>query len=241
MQSKSIKSIKLTILTFLLITLAAAVYIACHDISYEPNISFSQIDDVVTVTIVATPDVDIGPDIVDIREDIDILPDIVEEVNKGFCEPDDCGGKIGATVCNHKSTDQNGDEWQLYDYWGDIVVLDFSAMWCPPCHAAAEDMQLLQDIYEDSGVQFVAILLQDFMGQLPSENSLIMWADTFGLKTIPVLANNEKFHDPTEEYGFNIEYLPTIIIIDRKRVIVYKMNGWNLTRLLNQLDSLTSI
>jgi len=234
------KSTRLAILTFLLIILASTIYMACQDLPYEPNVSFSQIDDDALFVADDITDVVYRPDITDDREDVAILPDIVEEADRGFCEPDDCGGKIGAMVCNHKSTDQNGDEWQLYDYWGDIVVLDFSAMWCPPCHEAAEDMQVMQDIYEDDGVQFVTILLQDFMGQLPSEDSLNMWADTFGFETIPVLGDNGKFHDPTEEFGFNIEYLPTIIIIDRKRVIIYKMNGWNLTRLLNQLDNLTS-
>ena len=207
---------KLTILSILLLSLASLIYAACLQDFYKPHPMLEQ-------------------------EDTPTTPNITWDPESGHFEPDDCGGKIGDVVCNHTLNDSNEDEWQLYDHYGDIVVLDFSTMWCFPCQQSATELQLLQDFYEDHDVQFVTILLQDFQGQIPNPGALEQWADAFRLDTVPVLADDGTLNDPTEERGFNINALPTIVIINRERVIINKMDGWNLFRLLDQLDVLTSI
>tara|TARA_R110000824_G_scaffold111218_3_gene259575 strand:+ start:2672 stop:3301 length:630 start_codon:yes stop_codon:yes gene_type:complete len=204
-------SFKLVVLALLLLVLSSITYLACQDL--DPTVGFEQLDG---------------------------GPHITWDPDSGHHEPSNCGPNIGEEACNYKLLDHNGDEWQLYDHWGEIVVLDFSTMWCAPCQASATDMQLLQDFYAEHDVQFVTVMLQDFQGQRPSEAAMGQWFDAFHFETVIVVAGDDTIEDPTNEYGFHIQVLPTLVIVDRDRRIIYKMEGWNLFRLLDQLDILTS-
>ena len=57
----------------------------------------------------------------------------------------DCGGKVGDRPCDFTFVDQNGDEWNLYDNYGQVILLDFSTMWCSYCQISAMDVQNVQD------------------------------------------------------------------------------------------------
>ena len=65
-------------------------------------------------------------------------------------EPDpitweDCGGYVGDHPCDFTFSDQDGNDWNLYDHYGDVLLLDFSTMWCYYCKVSAADVQLMQD------------------------------------------------------------------------------------------------
>jgi len=87
----------------------------------------------------------------------------------------------------------------------------------------------------------VTILVQNLYGLEPNEADLNMWANTFGLTTVSVLGGNDSLHDASEERWFNLQTLPTIIVINHDRMVIYKTGGWNELRLINVLDDLTSI
>ena len=49
----------------------------------------------------------------------------------GVIPTDDCQQiDIGDKACNFTLYDQDGDVWELYDHHGDIILLDFSTIWC---------------------------------------------------------------------------------------------------------------
>ena len=77
---------------------------------------------------------------------------------------EDCGGLLDDHPCDFTFTDQNGEEWNLYENYGKVILLDFSTMWCGYCRVAAEDVQLMQDTYGDDGFIWVTLLVEDTQG-----------------------------------------------------------------------------
>jgi thiol-disulfide isomerase/thioredoxin len=150
----------------------------------------------------------------------------------------DCGGKLGVHACNFIAKNQHEQNWQLYDHYGKIIVLDFSALWCGVCMNTATHVQEFQDTYGSENVVWVTVLLQDFNGQLPDVELATLWADTFNIKTSPVLAANESVIELILADGYAISVLPTIVIINRDMINAYVMEGWNKNRLINQIETM---
>jgi thiol-disulfide isomerase/thioredoxin len=135
--------------------------------------------------------------------------------------------------------DQTGNNWKLYDHYGSIIVLDFSAMWCGYCQKAAAVAQEIQDQHQTDNVVWVTILLQNNYGQQPTLSDLHVWTSEFELSTSPVVSGNSELIDLTAENGYNVSSWPGIVVIDRDMTIVHELNGWNEMQIKFWLKQLT--
>ncbi|MFW5709143.1 MAG: TlpA family protein disulfide reductase [Chloroflexota bacterium] len=51
----------------------------------------------------------------------------------------------------------DGETFNLAEYRGSIVVVNFWGSWCAPCRDEAPDLQLIHELYHDQGVILVGI------------------------------------------------------------------------------------
>lgn len=106
-------------------------------------------------------------------------------------------------------------EFNLSNYKGKIVYLDFWASWCIPCRKSFPWMNKIQEQYEDQEFKIVTI-------NLDKEKDLAL---DF-LKSYP--ANFEIFYDPkgiiAKKYA--IKGMPSSILFDKKGKIVSVHTGF---------------
>ena len=55
----------------------------------------------------------------------------------------------------------NGEQVDLADYRGSIVMVDFWSSWCPPCVKEAAVLQSVYADYQGTGVEFLGIAIWD--------------------------------------------------------------------------------
>lgn len=70
----------------------------------------------------------------------------------------------GSRVPNFELTTFDGETIALQDLRGQVVVVNFWASWCPPCHDEAPD---LQDFYEEYQAQGVVLLGINYLDEQP--------------------------------------------------------------------------
>mgnify|MGYP005824316475 CR=1 FL=1 len=136
----------------------------------------------------------------------------------GVIPADDCQHvDFGDKACNFRLWDQNEDTWDLYEHKGDVILLDFSTSWCPPCQSAGHYMQALQDTYGSEGVQIVTILIDGPTGgTAPTPEDIDIWVSGHGITTAPVLqGSRDKMFDTEAIEGYSIGGFPTYIYIGR--------------------------
>ncbi len=51
----------------------------------------------------------------------------------------------------------SGDAFQLSDYRGQVLLVNFWASWCPPCRAEAPDLQALHSEYGAAGFSVIGV------------------------------------------------------------------------------------
>jgi peroxiredoxin len=129
--------------------------------------------------------------------------------------PPDClaaeGVQAGQVITDMRMMDQHGDEVSLWQFHGDIIVLDFSTMWCAPCAVLAEDVDETWKEYEDEGFMYLSVLSQDHVSQVPDLEELNKWADDHKI-TAPVLQDDAGYTDSVIPPG---GAFPQIMLIGR--------------------------
>jgi thiol-disulfide isomerase/thioredoxin len=146
----------------------------------------------------------------------------------GVNERTDCDqSAIGSNVCNLALLDQNGELWELYDYAGTVVLLDFSTVWCGPCQVAGHRAQPIQDDYGNQ-VVFATVLIEGATGEPTTKEDVETWVTNHGVTTAPVLqASREYVMDPAGITGYLVGGFPTYVYIDKNMTIHTGHVGFN--------------
>jgi thiol-disulfide isomerase/thioredoxin len=138
---------------------------------------------------------------------------------------EDCSQQIGDHPCNFTLMDQNGDEFNLYDHHGKIIILDFSAMWCGPCMMAATEVEELQNKYGDK-IVYVTVLIENANRNSPSKSDLKKWAKYFKIESAPILGGNRDLLSSDPNKGWPLSAWPQFYIIDQNMIILDEFKGF---------------
>jgi len=128
-----------------------------------------------------------------------------------------CSDVVQDHPCDFTLLDQHGKDWNLYENYGKVIIVDFSTEWCSWCRVAAAEINSVESVYD---VIYVTVMLQDMMGRPADDHLVKRWAQTFNL-TSPVLIGS------TELIPWNVEALPTFYVINKEMVIVGIIEGYN--------------
>ena len=146
-----------------------------------------------------------------------------------------CSETFGDHVCDFKLVDQNGDEFNLYDHYGKVIILDLSVMWCGPCQMAALDADPMVRRLGEDEVVYVTVLIENFSGSDPSLTDLEGWASSFGIEINPVVAGSRGFLNST---GYQVTGWPTFYFIDSNMILRDVMTGFSSSIMESKVRSL---
>jgi len=124
---------------------------------------------------------------------------------------------------------KQGSSKSLGELRGNVVLLDFWAMWCGPCVAAFPHLRGFQSKYAGKGFEVVGVT--KFYGRSDSEESLKREQEFKSLQnykakhqlTYPFAVG--KMDDVTNEERYGVAGIPTMILIDRRGAVRHIKRG----------------
>jgi len=114
-----------------------------------------------------------------------------------------------------------GNSVSLQQYRGKVVLLDFWATWCRPCHYSIPELVELQKKYMDQGLVILGVSVDSPL-QI-NNRYLSAFKEKYGIN-YTILRADEK--TTTEYLGNSDFYIPTMFVVNRDGVIVNKHEGF---------------
>jgi peroxiredoxin/outer membrane lipoprotein-sorting protein len=121
---------------------------------------------------------------------------------------------IGMEAPDFTLKDSLGHSYNLHDFRGKVVAIDFIGAWCPPCMAQAPYMQQVNDSYPPRDLEVFGLDV--------GENTKAVGELAFNAQfTFPLLVGAE----PGVTQKYFVDDYPTVYIIGRDGRIVFKASG----------------
>lgn len=120
-------------------------------------------------------------------------------------------------------TDINGKKLNLQDFRTGYLLLDFWASWCGPCRESTPKLIVLYKKYHQKGLNIIGVSVDDDVKdwkQAVAKDGVSIWYN---------ILSNARFRETKGHESINQLYgvfiYPTIILIDRKGVIIGRFTG----------------
>ncbi len=128
-------------------------------------------------------------------------------------------------------TTLDSNKFDLSEYKGKIVVVDFWATWCPPCRAALPGLMKLHERFHAKGFEVVGVSLDpdlDKLGAFVEENKL-PWINLVGEK------DGDEMKFPLAE-KYEIDAIPSMFLVGKDgKVLARDLSEKELEKKLDEL------
>lgn len=112
----------------------------------------------------------------------------------------------------------DGDEYNLADDRGEIVVMNVWASWCAPCRAEAPALEEVWSEAQDAGVQFIGLNTRD------STLSAQRFVETMGL-TFPNVQDTDGRLQLLFSDSLPPQAIPSTLVVDREGRVAARILG----------------
>jgi len=124
---------------------------------------------------------------------------------------------LGSQRPEFAAMDLDGEQRNIKEWDGKVILLNFWATWCPPCLKEIPEFIELQKAYGDQGFQIVGIAIDD-------EDAVREYVNEIGMN-YPSLVVQDDGVMLAKRYGNDIGALPYSVIINRDGEISYTIKG----------------
>lgn len=107
----------------------------------------------------------------------------------------------------------DGRSVTLDDHYGQVLILDFWASWCPPCRASIPALDRVYDKYRGRGVMVYGVQVRDEVNA--AEYLRDRGAD------YPALVGDDK-----TQRAYDVISIPTVVVIGVDGSVIHRSSGW---------------
>jgi peroxiredoxin len=126
--------------------------------------------------------------------------------------------EVGSKAPDFSAKDLSGNIIKLSEIKDKVIVLDFWASWCIPCKKSMPHLADLYNKLKDTTFTIIGINLDE------DKNKINTFKESIGIE-IPFPVINDKESKLPSLY--NVEGMPTTIIIDKQGIIKFKETGFD--------------
>ena len=119
---------------------------------------------------------------------------------------------LGQSAPDFTVTALNGDEIQLKNLLGQVVVIDFWATWCTSCMAKLPMVEAVWKQYKDRAVRFLAVSVDN--PQTTEQEEIEKMLVKLGITFTPIHDKEGSLID-----AFGVESIPLLVLVDKQGTV----------------------